>query len=136
MSQAFEEWLAFFAAQLPDPVEQQQALDGSIYFTGGDPGEVIVRLTTSNITVWEYAARWEGAHTLVPRPIRIGSVRWPRVPAQQAVAAVQALLDAARQSRRGKYATCSYCERITPPEHMHDDETCMSCASKHLGVVY
>jgi hypothetical protein len=136
MSQELEEWLAFFSAQLPDPVEQQQALDGSIYFTGGEPGEVMVRLSASTITVWEYAARWEGPRTLVPRPVRVGSIAWRRVPASQAVAAVQALVDGARQSRRGKYSICSYCERLTAPEHMHDEETCMSCAEKHLGIVY
>lgn len=136
MSQAIEEWLAFFAAQLPDPVDQQQALDGSTYFTGGDPAEVVIRLTASSIIVWEYAAQWEGPRTLAPRPVRVGSVAWPRIPAAQAVAAVQALVEAARQSRRSKYAICSYCERVTPPEQMHDDDSCMSCAQKHLGVVY
>jgi hypothetical protein len=136
MSQALEEWLAFLAAQLPEPVDQQQALDGSTYFTGGEPGEVIVRLTHSTIVVWEYAARWEGPRTLVPRPIRVGSVVWSRIPAPQAVAAVHALIDAARQSRHSRYSTCSYCERVIPPEHMHDDEVCMSCAQKHLGVTY
>ena len=136
MSQQFEEWLAYLAAQLPAPVEQAQAPDGSIFFTGGDPRQVIVRLTRSTVTVWEYAAGWEGPYTPVARPIRLGSVVWRRIPGERAITAAHALIDAARESRLSKFETCRHCERSTAPEFMHDDDVCQSCAAKHLGVVY
>jgi hypothetical protein len=134
--QQLEEWLAFIAAHLSAPVELQEASDGSTYFTGGDPAEVIVQLTRSRITVWEYAATWEGPHTPVVRPIRVGSVVWPRLSAPHSISAVHALIEGARQSRRSKFGTCRYCDRSHPPEFMHDDEVCQGCAVKHLGVVY
>ena len=135
MSQHFEEWLAFIAANLPKPVEQEQALDGSTYFTGGHPAEVIVRLTRSTVSVWEYAVSWEGSHMPVVRPIRVGLVAWRRISGPRATSAVHALVEAARESRRSKFETCRYCERSTPPEWMDEDGVCQSCAKKNLGVV-
>jgi hypothetical protein len=136
VSPKFEEWLAFVGAHLPFPVSQEQAPDGSTFLTGGDPGEVIVRLTRSSVTVWEYAAEWEGPHTPVVKPIRVGSVMWRRLPETKAMAAVHSLIEAARESRLSKFAVCRYCDRRNPPESMHDEGVCQSCAEKHLGVVY
>ena len=104
--------------------------------TGGDPAEVIVRLTRSTVTVWEYAASWEGSDTLVVRPIRIGQVAWRRISGPSATSAVHALVEAARESRRSKFETCRHCEQSTPPEWMDEDGMCQSCAKKHLGVAY
>lgn len=136
MPPAFEEWLAFLSAQLPQPVAQDPAADGSIYFTGGHPGEVIVRLTRSTITVWEYAVRWEGPHTPIVQPIRIGSLAWRHIAADSGFSAARALMHAALESRRSKFRVCVRCEKQTPPEWMHDDEICQSCAERHVGVVY
>jgi hypothetical protein len=136
MSAKFEEWLAFVGAQLPQPVSQEQAPDGSTFLTGGDPGEVNVRLTRSSVTVWEYAAEWEGPHTSVVKPIRVGSMVWRRIPESRAMMAVASLIEAARESRSTKFRVCQHCQRRIPPEFMHDDEVCQSCAEAHLGVVY
>lgn len=136
VAQAFEEWLAFVAARLPQPVAQDEAPDGSIYFTGGEPGEVIVRLTRTTIIVWEYAVDWETPQHSVVRPIRAGSIAWRLVANSHAFSAAHALIDAARESRLSKYLTCSRCGQRKPPEAMHDDDMCQSCAQRHLGIVY
>ncbi|HEX5476119.1 MAG TPA: hypothetical protein VFX12_15785 [Vicinamibacterales bacterium] len=136
MAQAFEEWLAFVAAQLPQPVVQDEAPDGSTYFTGGEPVEVIVRLTRTTITVWEHAVDWESPQHSVVRPIRAGSIAWRLVSNSHAFSAARALIDAARESRLSKYLPCSHCGQKKPPESMHDDEICQSCAQRDLGIVY
>jgi hypothetical protein len=132
----FEEWLAFLTARLPQPVSQDTAPDGSIYFTGGEPAEVIVRLTRSTLTVWEYAITWDTPESSAVTPIRAGSVAWRNIPYAGAVAAVRSLIDAARESRLAKYSLCSHCEARKPPESMHDDDVCQACARRDLGVVY
>jgi hypothetical protein len=133
------EWeglLTSVAHELPQPVEQETARDGSVVLVGGHPGEVLVRLTGSAVSVAEYAVEWQGPHDPAVRPITLGVLRWRRMPEVPALAALQTLVRAARESRRAKYRTCVYCERITPPEALHDNQTCQECAQKHLGVVY
>jgi hypothetical protein len=137
--QNFEEWLAFLTARLPPPVSHDAAPDGSTYLTGGDPPEVIVRLTRSTVTVWEYAVTWETPdtpHAATVTPVRAGSVAWRHIPYSGAVSAVRSLIDAARESRRAKFSVCAQCEQRKQPELMHDDEVCQSCAQRDRGVVY
>jgi hypothetical protein len=132
----FEEWLAFITTHLTQPVSSEVVPDGSTYLTGGDPGEVIVRLTRSTVTVWEYAVSWESPHSPMVRPIRVGSVVWRHIPNPKAILAVHSLIDAARDSRLSKFSVCSHCERRKPPESMHDEDVCQSCAQRDLGIVY
>jgi hypothetical protein len=137
VSQKLEEWQAFIAAHLSEPVEQEERADGATYFTGGNPAEVTVRLSRSSITVWEYALQWEGAYTQVVRPRLIGSVRWRRVSERAGMKAVQALIEAARESRQSKFRVCAYCGERLPPEWMDDDGgVCVSCAQRRSGAVH
>ena len=135
-SEGYEGWIAFVAAQLGSDTTQHPAPDGSIYFTGGDPPLVIARVTRSTVTVWEYAATWEGGHNLAVVPVRIGSIVWRPLSESAAIAVVSTLIDAARESRLGKFRVCRFCNRRTPPELLHDDDVCQACAQEHLGVVY
>jgi hypothetical protein len=132
--QNLEEWLAFITTHLTQPVSQDTAPDGSTYFIGGEPGEVIVRLTRSTVTVWEYAVSLEMPHAPAVQPLRVGSVVWRRIPNASAISAVHSLIEAARVSRLSKFSVCSQCDRRTPPESMHDDDVCESCARRGLGV--
>lgn len=129
----FEEWLAFIATHLPEPVTEEQTDDGTT-FTGGDPGQVMIRLTGSTITVLEYAVVWNGPHTPVLSPRRIGTVAWRRARTHEMTTAVAALIEAARKARLAKFRVCERCERSTPPEWMHDDGVCQSCAQTNPGV--
>ena len=133
------EWeglLTSIAHELPQPVEQETARDGSVVLVGGDPGEVIVRVTRSAVAVSEYTVEWHGPHNPVVCPIAFGTLHWRRMPEVHALAALQILLRAARESRRAKYRTCGYCEKSSPPEALHNDRVCQECAQKHLGIVY
>src|SRR5215203_669820 len=67
---AFEELIAFIAAQLSRPVTQHDE-NNTLVFTGGDPPEVIVRLTPLAVVVAEYSLEWQGPHTAIVVPITI-----------------------------------------------------------------
>ncbi len=136
MPAAFEELIAFIAAQLPAPVQQDFQDDGSVLFVGGDPGEVIVRLTTHTVTVAEYSVRWERPSTPAVQPIEVAVFNWEAVSGDAAMRVVRTLIAATRESRLSKYTTCQACEKSTPPEWMHDDEICQSCAERERGVVH
>ena len=121
---------------LPKPVKVEQQLGGETVMVGGDPGEVIVRITGSKVMVAVFTVRWEGPHTPVVRPQVLGSLHLRHLPASRLMMAVQDLISTATEIRRAKYRKCERCGKIKPPEWMHDSTTCQSCAEKHLGVVY
>ena len=136
VSQTFEEWHALIAAHLTDPVEHEQRSDGATYFTGGSPGEVVVRLTRSSVTVWEYAVGWDEAYAQIVKPRLVGTVKWRRVSERAGTKAVLALIDAARESRLAKFRVCEHCGERMPPEWMHDEQACVSCAQHQSGAVH
>jgi hypothetical protein len=124
------EWEALLTSvrhELPPPVVEEAARDGSVVLVGGDPGEVIVRLTRSAARVSEYAVEWTGPDELVVRPILFGSVQWRRMPEVHALAVVNGLIRAARDSRRARYEPCAVCARATAPERLFEDGTCVEC---------
>ena len=133
---AWEELMATVRASLPQPVAEDIAADRSLVMTGGDPGEVIVRLTRSAVTVFEFAVRSQGAHGYVVRPIRLGGFRWRRMPASRAISLLEQFIRTAQESRRSKYALCRMCKELKPPERMHEEDVCQGCAGTHLGVVF
>ena len=47
----FEQLIAFIGSQLPTPVDEQTASDGSMIFIGGAPPEVVVELAESSVRV-------------------------------------------------------------------------------------
>jgi hypothetical protein len=121
---------------LPDPIRDETQLDGDVVLVGGDPGEVIVRISGSNVSIAVYSIRWEGPHTPVVRPKQLATLNWKRLPASTTMMTLHGLVSAAVEIRRAKYRKCERCGETKPPEWMHDDQTCQSCAEKHLGVVH
>ena len=136
MPAAYEEILAYILAQLDEPVEQHDTDDGSVVMTSGDPGEVIVRLSATQVLVAEYAAEWQTPYEAVVEPIPIGSVNWPVISPEAAMRSIKALMGAAREARLAKFRTCTMCEQRTAPEWMHSEEVCQPCAERELGVVH
>lgn len=132
----WEDWIAFFEARLPQPLDRVDGDDGSITYTSGQPGEVVVRLTRASIIVSEFAVAWDSPDTLVPAPRRLGSVRWRRLGSSRAIAVIEHLLTAAREARRARYQLCRSCDRSQPPEWMYDEATCQECADAHVEVVH
>jgi hypothetical protein len=131
----YEQLLAYIGTHMPAPFTQEEA-DGAIVFTGGSPAEVIVRLTDASVTVEEYAMRWESPYSLVVRPRRVGVVKWRRLPESRLMTVLGELIKGARESRRGRFRTCTTCGRSSPPEWMADSATCQSCDRRELRVVH
>jgi hypothetical protein len=136
LPEGWEEWLAFFTASLPQPVGQQTAPDGSVTFHAGDPGEVIVHLAPAVITVSLFTIQWtgRGEPLIVARPV--GYTRWRRLPSEHATRIVEAMIAGARAARLATFRSCRACERTMPPELMHDEELCESCAARDKGQVH
>ena len=123
-------------AYLPTPVREEMQLDGSLVLVGGDPGEVVVQVHGSKVAVAVFTVVWNGPHTPVLRPSSIGSLNWKRQPASELIRGLHTLIESAREIRRAKYGKCERCGETQPPEWMHNDKTCQSCAERYLGVVH
>ena len=121
---------------LSGPVREETHLDGPIVFVGGDPGEVIVRVSGNKMSVAIFSVRWEGPHTPVVRPRHLATLSWRQIPASTLMMTLHGLVNTAREIRKAKYRRCERCGKTNPPEWMHDEKTCQSCAEQHLGVVH
>ena len=122
-------------ATMPLPVREEVCADGSIVYVAGDPGEVVVRVAQSRITVAVFAIVWEGSQTPVVSPQPLVSLHWKRLPAALLTTFLHEMIEAARQLRRAKYRRCECCGETKPPEWMHDSGSCQGCAEQHSGVV-
>jgi hypothetical protein len=132
----FEELIAFLGSQLPAPVEQQPADDGSIQFTGGDPPQVVVLLTQHSVVIAEFAGVWDTPFKFSAKPRRVGVVKWRRLPENALLAALSALIKGAREARLASFQTCRYCGQRTAPEWLHDEGVCQSCVDQHSGAIH
>jgi hypothetical protein len=121
---------------LSDPVREERQLDGSIVMVGGDPGEVVIRVSGSKVSVSVFSVRWEGPHSPMVRPIRFATLRWKQIPPPTLMMTLHILIKAAHEVRTAKYRKCERCGKTNPPEWIHDEKTCQACAERHLGVVY
>jgi hypothetical protein len=121
---------------LPGPVREETQLDGSIALIGGDPGEIIVRVNGKKLTVASFSVRWEGPHTPVVRPKHFATLSWKRVPTSTLLMTLHELVRGVCEVRKARYRRCERCGETKPPEWMHDEKTCQSCAERHLGVVH
>jgi hypothetical protein len=133
----YEQLIAFLGTNLPAPVERHdEDEEGILQFTGGDPPEVIVLLTHSTVVVSEFAGYWESAMKFVVKPRRVGIVKWRRLPENALWAAISALVKGARDARLASFQTCQYCGHRTPPEWLHEESVCQSCADHHSGAIH
>lgn len=121
---------------LPDPVQDDTQLDGDVVLVGGDPGEVIVRISGSKVSIAVFSVRWEGPHTPVVHPKPLATLNWKRLPAITMMVMMHGLVSAAVELRRAKYRKCEKCGVTKPPEWMHGNDICQSCAELHWGVVH
>jgi hypothetical protein len=126
----WEELVASLTHELPQPVRGELAPDGATVYIGGEPPEVVVRLPEASLSVSEFAVDWRGPHESVVRPVKLGAIRWRRLPGVEAVRLMDSLIRAARDRRRSAYRPCHVCEQPTPPELMQDDDTCQSCGDR------
>ena len=135
-SERYEQLIAFLGSQLPEPVDQQPDVDGTLQFLAGDPPEVVVLLTGTSVIVSEFAGAWETAFKFVARPRRIGVLKWRRLPETALWHALSALIKGAREARMSRFQVCQFCEKNTAPEWLHDERICQSCADQHSGAIH
>jgi hypothetical protein len=135
VSERFEQLIAYLESQLPAPVEQQPADDGTIVFIGGQPPEVVVQLDESNVIVFEYAGAWEPDSFHV-KPRRVGLVKWRRLSETAVMNAVATLVKGAREMRLARYGNCRICGEKRAPELLSADEVCNACADVQPEVVH
>ena len=115
---------------MPFPLREEECADGSLVFVGGDPGEVVVRVARSRITVSVFGIVWEGSQTPVVCPQPLMSLHWRRLPAARLTTILYEMIEAARQLRRASYCKCERCGETKPPEWMHGTGACQSCAQR------
>jgi len=132
----YEQLIAFLGSQLPAPVEQDLDPNGDMQFAGGDPPEVVVVLTQSSVVVSEFRGVWETPLKFVPKPRRVGLIKWRRLPETALWNALGALLKGARQARLDRFQVCQYCGQNTAPEWLYADRLCQSCADRQSGAVH
>lgn len=135
MSEHYEALLAFISTHVPTPYSQDEA-DGEVVFVGGDPHEVVVRLTESAVIVEEYAVRWETPFRAVVAPRRVGLVRWRRLPESRLMSVVGDLIRGAAEMRRSRFRRCDTCDRTYAPEWMAERHLCRGCAERNRDAVH
>ena len=132
----YEQLIAFLGSQLPAPVDQQESRGGALRFLAGEPPEVVVVLTDTAVIVSEFAGVWETPFTFVKKPRRVGLLKWRRLPESALWDALSALIKGAREARRSRFQVCQHCGETTPPEWLHDEHVCQSCADRHHGMIH
>ena len=129
--------IADITEMLPSPViTEEKNSDRKVTLIAGDPGEVVVTIGSGNISTAEFKVTWKGPCTPICTPRNLGKLKWKNIPEARLRALLRELVCAAIDVRRSKYRSCSYCQKANPPEWMHDDSVCQSCAERHLGVVH
>jgi hypothetical protein len=128
LDERFEQLIAFLGSQLPAPVEQRAEDDGSLMFLGGAPPEVVVYLTSTKVTVSEFAGVWQSPGHLIMQPRRVGTLVWARLPETPLINALSAMIKGARDMRLRRYQACASCGAKHPPEVLFSDGVCPACA--------
>jgi hypothetical protein len=132
----FEQLIAYLGSQLPSPVEQFEATDGSLIFIGGSPAEVVVQLDESSVVVSEYAVKRESALGVTPKPRRVGLLKWRRLSETPLMSALSALIKGAREMRIARYRSCTVCGQKNPPEALFTDDICQQCVDRPREIVH
>jgi hypothetical protein len=123
----FEQLIAFVGAQMPTPVEEHQADDGSFIFSGGDPAEVVVQVTESTVLVAAFVGDRE-EHDPLNDPRPVAELHWRLLPETAVMNALSALIKGARETRLATYRVCIDCGTKKAPEQMQTEEVCLECA--------
>jgi len=118
---------------MPQPVRIEKR-HGMTVLIGGDPGEVRIRKTTISIAM--FGTRWEGPHGPVDASRELAKLSLKDLSQVQLLALISPLIEVARDVRKATFRSCLICQRVLPPEWMHDEHVCQKCEEEKLGVVY
>jgi hypothetical protein len=134
VSERYEQLIAYLNSNLPAPVEEVEGDAGMRQFYGGDPVEVVVRLTDTSVTVSEFSVIVDSPYGSTARPRRVGVLNWRRLPENALLSALAALIKGARDARLSSYQPCQYCGRRTAPEYLDDSGVCQACDDQHTVI--
>lgn len=117
-------WDPLIRRMLPAPVKDMEA-----GIVGGDPREVVVRVTDQGIDVGVFRVEWLNSHT--PEVV---IKDWKHLPLDSKPAAVSRAIQAARGRRLRTYRWCTLCHEVKPPE-WSEGGRCYACMERN-GVVF
>lgn len=117
---------------LPQPISSGKEL------IAGDPPEIIAKLTDEGFIIAPYKAKWTNPYTLKPIVPNAALMSWNRLPEQteQLRAFLSQKIKATQHARKTTFTECKSCHKSTPPELMHDGNTCQACSTNKKGIVY
>jgi len=115
-------WSAVIRTMLPAPVEDTEA-----GIVGGDPSEVVVRVTDEGIDVGVFRVEW---NVQIPEVV---VKDWKHLPLDAKPAAVSRAIQAARARRIRTYRWCTLCHEMNPPEWI-EGGTCYACMERNGAV--
>ena len=103
--------------------------------TYGDPVEVLVRADARGVHVEVPVVEWRGSTPVLTGERRASFPREAVTRLGGEVPFIEAVL-AARAERVARFRVCAECGERNPPEWMHNDALCQTCASRNHGVAY
>ncbi len=110
-------WRDLLRSMLPNPIVETE-----VGIIGGDPPEVIVRLSDDGLELAAYRAEMRGDTPVV------NAKKWKVFDLDTGPSEVATAIQKARARRLRTYRWCVGCRRVLPPEQMLDSVTCRRCA--------
>ena len=127
-----EQIKGLLAQLLPQPISSGKQM------IAGDPPEVVAQVSDEGLLIAPYRAQWQGPHKLKVVVSDTDIVGWGDLAGttEQLQTYLSQKVEAAQKARKTTFKVCSLCDKSTPPEWMHDENACQSCASNIYGTVY
>ncbi|WP_404457914.1 hypothetical protein [Oceanobacillus kapialis] len=102
--------------------------------------EVYIKTTNEGLEFGYIATRWDGYMVLLPSgQYKKHLLPWSSIKLMNKENQQERILELLMKtinSRKRQYRKCQFCGEKLATEHRIDDNTCHSCASKYLGVVF
>jgi hypothetical protein len=117
------QWEVLIRSMLPLPIRIEDGI-----LIGGEPGEVVVRISEGRLEVAAYAVIWDSQDP------RLAPEGWKTFPMTAKPERVAKAIIKARTRRIATFEWCPRCASVRPPECMSDG-ICQTCAEKD-GVVF
>ena len=135
----YEQLKSLVRGMLPEPIDEQWQIDGSEVLIGGEPSQVVVRITRRTVSVYEFKVGWDGPHTPVRRDKKLATICWTRLNSSTVYLVLSPLIESTCEARKEGFQKCSICGELKPPEHLlgaTDEPVCHGCAQRDMGVVF
>jgi len=136
------EWIDFLLNQYSINNKQKALMDCPLYFKlegFADEPVVYIKPTHEGLEFGFEGTKWIDGHTPSPYMYKKHTLIWDHVDDLSKEEQQQAILNILMKtinSRKRQYRKCQFCSEKVATEHRIDQNTCHSCASEHLGVVY